>query len=87
VVLILPAGAGTMEDVSARLMTGHTDQSGRFFSATLAPGRYSVLAANRDIFPAPEDAAKLVNALPRFIRVELNPKETAQATLVPVSID
>jgi hypothetical protein len=86
-VLIIPETVTSVPQLVAHMILGQTDQAGVYNSATLAPGRYAVLACGRSIRMSPEDLGKLFDARSKAQAVELIPRATATATIQPVSID
>jgi hypothetical protein len=86
-VLIIPETVTSVPQLAAHMILGQTDQAGVYNSATLAPGRYAVLACGRSIRMSPEDLGRLFDARSKAHAVELIPRATATATIQPVSID
>jgi hypothetical protein len=87
-VLIMPADVYSEAELAAALVSGQTDQEGRYSSHTLAPGKYYVLASSTEIDPTPESINKLWRArLTKAKEVELSSGKMAQVTLEPVVID
>ena len=58
-VVVMPTTAPSEAAFAAMLMTGKTDQSGAWSSATLATGKYFALASTDPIDRSPETVGKL----------------------------
>lgn len=86
-ILLMPAEFRTDGMLAATLVTGQTDQAGRYTSQPLPPGKYYVAATQDSIDPTPESIAKLWRSRDRFKEVELTPKTATQVTLEPVRLD
>jgi protocatechuate 3,4-dioxygenase beta subunit len=86
-VYAMPKEEMTTWALSAALVSGRTDQSGRFLSNTLAPGKYYVLATEAEVFPTPECLENLWRARTRAKEVEVPPRATAQTTMAPMAIN
>jgi hypothetical protein len=86
-VLIMPEEVTSVASLAARLVLGEANDRGVFTSATLAPGKYSLLACTRPVRRTPEDLGKLFDARSKAQSVEVGPKATAAATIQPVSLD
>jgi len=86
-ILVMPAEFRSDGMLAAGLVTGQTDQAGRYTSQPLPPGKYYVAATQAAIDPTPESIGKLWRSRDRFKEVELTPKGTAQVTLEPISLD
>ena len=86
-VVILPATSPNEAVFAAAVKTGKTDQAGAWSSATLAPGKYFVLATSGTVDRSPETIGKLWKARSRGEEVEIAPNGKVSATLSPKSLD
>ena len=85
-ILVMPAGVTSEGDLAARIASGQTDQAGQYKSATLAPGKYFIVATSDSFDQTPESIGKLWQSHTRYQEVELGPSGTAQVNLQPVGI-
>lgn len=86
-IVVMPASAASDGVFAAALLTGRTDQAGRWTSAALAPGKYYALATNDAINKAPETIAKLLASRSRAQEFDVNPSGSATLTLPVKSIE
>ncbi|MBZ5618259.1 MAG: carboxypeptidase regulatory-like domain-containing protein [Acidobacteriia bacterium] len=86
-IVMIPASAANEATIAAALTTGKTDLRGTWTSASLAPGKYFVLATSDTIDRSPESIAKLWASRTRAQEVDLNPNATATLTLTPKSLE
>jgi hypothetical protein len=86
-VLIMPEEVTSVASLATRMVVGQADHSGGYTSATLAPGKYSLLACTRTVRRTPEDLGKLFDARSKAQTVELGPKVTTSATIQAVHLD
>jgi hypothetical protein len=70
-VLVMPASSPSEALLSAAMRSGKTDQTGRWSSGTIAPGKYIVLAIMETINRSPETIAKIWKARTHGETVEL----------------
>jgi protocatechuate 3,4-dioxygenase beta subunit len=83
-VLLIPADAASPAVLQAAMVVGATDQQGLYTSATVAPGRYYVVATNDRIDPTPECIDRVWRARGKFTEMTVAPNAVAQVTLSPV---
>jgi hypothetical protein len=86
-VVFMPATAPSEAAFAAMLITGKTDQTGAWSSATLAPGKYLALASNDTIDRSPEMIGKVWKARTRAEEVEIKPNGSASVTLTPKALE
>ena len=86
-VVVMPATAPSEAVFAAMLITGKTDQSGAWSTATLAPGKYFALASNDTIDRSPEMISKLWKGRNRAEEVEIAPNGKASVTLTPKALE
>lgn len=85
-VIVIPADTPTEGALAAQIISGQTDQTGRYTSRTLAPGKYFVVATEDSYDMTPESIGKLWQSHARYQEVDLNPLAAAQITLQPTNI-
>ena len=83
-VVFVPEDVSTPAELSEAISTTLTDQNGAFRSATLAPGRYRVIATSSPVPPTPECMEKLWAARSSAAGAEVQAGSTAAVKLVPV---
>jgi len=86
-VVVLPGTAPSDAMAAALMQTGKSDQNGRWSSATLAPGKYIVLATPETIDRSPETIARLWAARTRGETVELTAGGKPSVTLAPKPLE
>jgi hypothetical protein len=86
-VVLMPAVAESDASFAEALLTGATDRTGLFTSATRAPGKYLALATEDEIDHSPETIAKLLKARNRATEVEIPPKGEVAITLTVKPIE
>ena len=69
------------------LVSGKTDQSGAWSSATMAPGKYFVLAVTDTIDRSPETIGKLWKARNHAEEVQITAGGKSALTLTPKSLE
>jgi len=82
-VVILPATSDNEAAFAAAMRNGQTDQSGRWTSPTMSPGKYVVLATRDIVNRSPETIARLWKARTRGEELEIisGGKPSARLTL------
>lgn len=85
-VAVLPAEVSSEAMAQAAMISGQTDQQGRYKSQAIAPGKYLVLATDDLIDPTPECIDNLWRSRARFQEVELPPGGNVQVSLTPVPL-
>jgi hypothetical protein len=86
-IVVMPGGLASDGAFAAALVTGRTDQAGRWSSATLAPGTYHVLATNDAINKTPETISKILASRSRAQEVDLNPNGAPTLNLTVKGIE
>jgi hypothetical protein len=86
-VIILPESAPSEAIVAAAMRTAKTDQTGRWTSAAIAPGKYIVLATPEPINHSPETIGKLWKARTRGETVEVTAGGKPSVNLTPKPLD
>jgi protocatechuate 3,4-dioxygenase beta subunit len=86
-VLVAPESATTVESLARLARHGQTDQSGEYVEASLAPGKYRVLATPQNIrWDVPDDLEKMLLVMFQAKDVELGAKAAMQLTVAPVPV-
>ena len=85
-VLVVPASISSEAMLQAALVVGQTDQTGRYKSHTLRPGKYLVLATPDKVQPTPESIDNFWRSRNRFQEVDLPPGGSAEVKLTPVPL-
>jgi len=88
-VYLMPDGAATEGALSARLISGQTDQNGDYFSGpSLAPGKYLVLASDSQaLAQSPEGVHSLWQRRASAKEVEIGSGAAAQTRLELTRLD
>ncbi len=86
-ITILPDSPVSDPEYAALIVSGQTDQLGRYRSGQLAPGKYYVLASAVANDNTPETVANLRRARTKAKEVEVKPGATAQADLELITIE
>ena len=81
-VTIFPVDAVTEADIAVTYVTAHTDQTGAWKSAALAPGKYYVMATTTDPDRSPEFIGKLLAMRTQIDPVEIGAGATVSVTAV-----
>jgi hypothetical protein len=66
------------------IVSGSTDQNGRYQTAMLPPGKYYALALETPVEQTPDSMARLRGARNKATEVTLSAGATAQVTLRPI---
>ncbi|HWB82518.1 MAG TPA: carboxypeptidase regulatory-like domain-containing protein [Bryobacteraceae bacterium] len=85
-VIILPKDVGSEAMLAARLVSGRTNQLGKYTSGLLPPGPYYVAASEDPVNYTPEMIDKLWRSLNRFQEADLPPSGSVQVTLEQVNL-
>jgi hypothetical protein len=80
-VTLIPEFAGSDADLAARIISGRTNQNGRYQSGALPPGKYYVLAGDVANDNTPDRITKLRGARNKAKEVEAPPGGTVQVTV------
>jgi hypothetical protein len=80
-VVVMPENAPNEAVFAAMLVTGKTDQGGRWSSPTLAPGKYLALALRDRIDRSPETITKLWKARNRAESIDLDKNASVKLTV------
>jgi hypothetical protein len=83
-VTIYPAQTVSDGELADMVVSGSTDQNGRYQTAMLPPGKYYALALETPVEQTPDSMARLRGARSKAIEVTLNAGATAQVTLRPI---
>jgi len=86
-VILMPAEVASEGILSARLVTGQTDQAGQYTSPTVSPGKYYVAASEESFNATEESIGKLWRSRNRFTEVVLPPNGKTQLKLEQRSIN
>ena len=82
-VVFVPETAAGANDLATLISTTVADQDGAFQSATLAPGKYFVIATSSPILPTPECMEKLWQARSGAPEAEVQAHNAAAVKVVP----
>ncbi len=85
-VFVVPAEVSSEAMLQAALVSGQTDQMGRYRSQALRPGKYFVFATEEGVNATPESIDNVWRSRNRFREIELAANGTAQVTLTPISL-
>jgi protocatechuate 3,4-dioxygenase beta subunit len=85
-VALFAADAGSEGLAAATMVTGQTDQLGRYASKTLAPGIYYVVASEEEFDASLESVGKLWRSRTTLQQVELAPNGSAHVNLQPAKL-
>jgi hypothetical protein len=80
-IVLFPVDAESEGLLAAKMLTGQTDQFGRYTSKTLAPGKYYVLASEEEFDATVESVAKLWRSRTSLKQVDLAPSGLTQVNL------
>jgi len=86
-VIVLPETAANDALMSAAMRTGKSDQSGRWTSGAMAPGKYIVLATMETVNRSPETVGKIWKARTRGETVEITTGGKPSVKLAPKPLD
>ena len=86
-ITILPESSAPDPEYAALILSGRTNQLGRYRSGPLAPGKYYVLASAVANDNTPEMVANLRRARTKAKEVEVKPGATVQAELELIAVD
>lgn len=82
-VVFMPESARSHLELADELISGQTDQDGKYKSPSLAPGRYYVMARTTAIEPTAEVITNLWSARYEASEVDVGPAATIQITVAP----
>lgn len=80
-VIVMPQSTGSEAQLAASLVFGQTDQNGVYESATLAPGKYFVLATSMVVDRTPETTGRLMRSRNRATETVIAAGTSVQVTL------
>jgi protocatechuate 3,4-dioxygenase beta subunit len=86
-IYLLPADILAEDATSASWIEGQSDGEGVFEAATVAPGKYDVLAIQRQISTVPEDVRALLAARTASTQVTVEPGKAAKVEVKQVRVD
>ncbi|MEO8097454.1 MAG: carboxypeptidase-like regulatory domain-containing protein [Acidobacteriota bacterium] len=85
-VILLPANITSEVTFADAAISGQTDQNGSWTSASLAPGKYYVLASRTPFDRTPETIGGLWRARVKAKDIEIAPKARVDVTIEPIAI-
>jgi hypothetical protein len=87
-VLIMPAEIVSEAEFASALVSGQTDQNGRYSSDTLAPGKYYLLASSTPIEPTPESIGPLTRSrVSKATEIDIGAGQSVQLMLTIAPIE
>ncbi len=82
-VVVLPIEADSAMTIASKMITGVTDQAGRWTAQQFRPGTYIVISPSSLLEMTPESLEALGSARPKGTRIEIESSKAVQVTVHP----